>query len=105
MTRRTYKERAAYFIAKVSERRRKIKEMAVDSKGGKYSICGYNKYIGALEFHHIDPNKKDFGLGMSGMTRSWERVQKELAKCLLVCANCHREIHGGRVKVAKLDKN
>jgi hypothetical protein len=36
--------------------------MAVVYKGGKCQCCGYNKYIGALEFHHVDPEQKDFGV-------------------------------------------
>ena len=75
------------------KRRDKVKELAVEYKGGKCEICGYNKCIQALEFHHKDPAQKDFGIGAKGYTRSWEKIQKELDKCIMVCANCHREIH------------
>jgi hypothetical protein len=92
---RTYKDRADYFKMAVSRRRKKLKALAVELKGGKCSICGYSKYIGALEFHHIDEKRKNFGLSMNGITRSWEKTKLELDKCLLVCSNCHREIHGG----------
>jgi predicted HNH restriction endonuclease len=102
---RKYRERAAYFIQKVTERRRKLKEMAVDYKGGKCMVCGYKRCPAALDFHHIDPTKKDFSLSVRGLTRSWERIQSEVDKCLLVCANCHREIHAGLIKVAELGKN
>lgn len=95
---RTYKDRAEYFKKAVSKRRKKIKQMAVERKGGKCQLCGYSKYIGALEFHHIDPDTKEFGLGLDGMTRSWDRVKNETDKCVLVCSNCHREIHAGIVK-------
>ena len=47
----------------------------------------------ALEFHHINPKGKDFGIGANGYTKSWEKVKKELDKCVLVCSNCYREIH------------
>ncbi len=80
-------------VDSVKKRRLKIKEMSIAYLGGKCSICGYNKYIGALEFHHKDPNQKDFGIGEKGYTRSWEKIKIELDKCILVCANCHREIH------------
>ena len=70
-----------------------IKVKAVEYKGGCCEKCGYNKYVGALEFHHLDPTQKDFAIGSKGYTRSWEKVKKELDKCILVCANCHREIH------------
>ena len=77
----------------VQKRRDKVKIMAIEYKGGKCSICNYNKCVGALEFHHIDTNEKEFGIGSKGYTRSWKSVKLELDKCVLVCANCHREIH------------
>ena len=49
----------------------------------------------ALEFHHTDSDGKDFGISAKGYTRSWEEVRKELDKCILLCANCHREVHEG----------
>lgn len=72
--------------------RRSMKKQAVKIKGGKCQICGYNKCIDALVFHHTDPLVKEFGLS-NGETRSWEKYLKELEKCILVCANCHAEIH------------
>ncbi len=92
---RTYKDRAKYLIKAVKKRRKKLKAMAIEYKGGKCQFCGYLKYQGALEFHHLDPSKKDFGLGTRGLTRSWKRIKKEADKCVLVCSNCHKEIHGG----------
>lgn len=78
---------------KVNRRRRKLKVMAVEYKGGKCEKCGYNRCIGALEFHHIDPTQKDFAISTTGSTRAWSKIQTELDKCILVCSNCHREIH------------
>lgn len=69
--------------------------MSVAYKGGKCQVCGYDKYIGALEFHHVDPEGKDFGISSKGYTHSWDKVKEEIQKCVLVCANCHREIHAG----------
>lgn len=100
---RSYSDRAEYMKQAVSKRRRKIKELAVEYMGGSCLVCGYSKYIGALEFHHIDPGKKEFGLGMSGLTRSWEKTRKELDKCVIICSNCHREIHGGLIDLAKFN--
>ena len=77
----------------VQKRRDNLKIMAIEYKGGKCEICGYDKCYDALEFHHLDPNKKDFGISHKGYTRSWVSVKNELDKCILVCANCHREIH------------
>lgn len=83
--------------SKASERARIHKQKAVDYKGGKCEKCGYDKYIGALDFHHLDPKEKDFQIGRS-MTYNFEEVIKpELDKCILVCANCHREIEAKHV--------
>lgn len=78
---------------KVSERRRKLKEMAVAYKGGKCEICGYNKCLGAMDFHHLDPDKKDFSISRAGHIRSWAITKIEIDKCILLCRNCHSETH------------
>lgn len=80
-------------VIAVQKRRKKIKELAIEYKGGCCEKCGYNKYNEVLEFHHLDPTKKDFGIASDGHCKSWEKVKKELDKCIMVCANCHREIH------------
>lgn len=89
----TPEERKIKNVIAVKKRRQKLKLMAIEYKGGKCSKCGYNKCIGALEFHHLDPSKKDFGISNGGITRSWEIIKEELDKCALVCSNCHSEIH------------
>jgi len=93
ISKQTPEERRAKNVIYVQRRREKIKSLSVEYKGGKCEICGYNKCIDALEFHHINPEEKDFGIASKGYVRSWEKVKKELDKCMLVCANCHREIH------------
>lgn len=90
---RTYRERAENIKRAVIKRRKKIREMAVAYLGGKCSHCGYDKCIGALDIHHLDPNEKEFSISVDGNTRSLERVKREIDKCVLVCANCHRETH------------
>jgi hypothetical protein len=85
----------------VQKRREKIKIMAIEYKGGKCCICGYKKYPGALEFHHTN-NDKEFSISRYGHSRSWNRVKNEIDKCVLLCSNCHKEIHGD---VIKLDFN
>ena len=71
--------------------RKRTKLKLIEYKGGKCEICGYNKCIAALEFHHLDPNEKDFTI--SGSSKSFEHLKEEVDKCILVCANCHRELH------------
>ncbi len=92
---RTYTNRAEYMKKAVDKRRKLIRKMSVEYKGNKCVICGYNKCDRALEFHHLNPNEKDFGISAKGYTRSWEKVKNELDKCMMLCANCHREIHEG----------
>jgi len=92
---RKYADRRDELIEAVAKRRRKIKMLSIEYKGGRCQVCGYSKYPGALDLHHVNPSEKEFGIGHKGYTRSWEKVQKELDKCILVCANCHREIEGG----------
>jgi 5-methylcytosine-specific restriction endonuclease McrA len=70
-----------------------MKEKAIAYKGGKCCRCGYSKCTSALEFHHLDPAEKDFAISGRGCTISWKKLEKELEKTILVCANCHREIH------------
>ena len=72
--------------------RKRLKEKLVAYKGGKCEVCGYDKCITALEFHHLDPTEKEFGIGGKNVL-SFEKCKKEVDKCILVCANCHREIH------------
>ena len=72
--------------------RRSIKLQAIKLLGGKCKICGYNRCVDALEFHHENPNDKEFKLG-SGNTMSWNQYKNEALKCMLVCSNCHKEIH------------
>jgi len=94
----TDKERKASAVKAVTKRRRKIKEMAIEYKGGKCCKCSYNRCNDVLEFHHLDPSKKDFNISQRGHSRSWVRVKKELDKCIMVCSNCHREIHAGLIE-------
>lgn len=74
-------------------RRKLIKQKAVEYLGGKCSNCGYNKCLDALDFHHIDPSLKSFSVARDKHTMSWEKLTTELDKCVILCANCHREIH------------
>ena len=85
----------------VIRRRKNVKIKAVEYKGNSCEICGYDRCVDALHFHHLDPNKKDFGIAAGGFTRSWEKIRTEIDKCIMVCANCHSEIHAGIVQLEK----
>ena len=84
----------------VARRRRRLKEILVSEAGGCCSLCGYDRYVGALQFHHRESSEKLFGMGERGLTRSLAAVRAEAAKCILLCANCHAEVEGGLVNAA-----
>jgi IS30 family transposase len=77
--------------------RKRTKSKLVEYKGGKCQICDYNKSLNALHFHHLDPKEKDFSI--SGKSLSFDRLKIEVDKCILVCSNCHCEIHEGILKI------
>lgn len=79
----------------VNKRRKDLKLMSVEYKGGKCSCCGFVGHPTVFDFHHLDPAKKDFAISRKGYTRSWNVVKEELDKCVMLCANCHREVHAG----------
>jgi len=71
---------------------RRTKLKLIEYKGGKCERCGYCKKCSrAYHFHHTDPSQKDFSV--SQKTWSFERLKLEVDKCLLVCSNCHAELH------------
>lgn len=92
---RPYSQRAESIKRAVVKRRQRVKELSVEYLGDKCQVCGYSKCPQALDVHHRDPSKKNFGIAAKGYTRSWEAIKKELDLCVLICANCHREIHAG----------
>lgn len=96
---RKYADRAEYLKLAVVKRRRTVRQKLVKYKGGECSLCGYSKCVDALDLHHVDPKTKEFGISSGGLTRAWSKVVAEADKCILVCANCHREIHAGIIKV------
>jgi hypothetical protein len=80
----------------VKEWRRRCRQRIADAFGGKCAICGYRKCLRALECHHLDPAKKEFTFGrMITRACNWGRVVAELRKCVMLCSNCHKEVHAG----------
>lgn len=78
---------------RVVRRRQDLKRLAVDHLGGRCQLCGYDRCLAALQFHHLEPGHKDFQV--AEYSRSWEKVREEAEKCALLCANCHAEVHAG----------
>jgi transposase len=86
-------------VETVVRRRRKVKETLVAEAGGRCVLCGYDRYVGALAFHHINPADKRLSLGGGGVTLAIEVLRDEARKCILLCSNCHAEVEGGVVAV------
>jgi hypothetical protein len=79
----------------VSEWRRRTKRVLVEEAGGHCLLCGYDRCVAALQFHHLDPAMKRFALSRQGVTRSRAEARAEARKCVLLCANCHAEVEAG----------
>ena len=78
------------------ERKKKLIEIA----GGECCDCGYKKNISALEFHHLNPEQKSFGVDLRKCSNlHWDKLVNEVMKCVLICANCHRERHNPELKL------
>ena len=88
---------------KVMRNQKRKKQYAIDLFGGKCCICGYDKCIEALEFHHLDKSTKEEKPSKAILSWSFDRAKKELDKCILVCANCHREIHAAEKEKKPFD--
>lgn len=82
-------------VEAVSKRRRSVKRILVEEAGGRCALCGYDRCIQALHFHHLDASSKAFQLSFNGHSRSLDRSRAEARKCALLCANCHAEVEAG----------
>jgi hypothetical protein len=83
-------------------RRKECMERAIAYLGGRCSVCGYSRCMRALEFHHRNPGEKSFGISSNVSNRTWEKLVEELDKCILLCANCHREEQDGLLELGSL---
>lgn len=79
----------------------RTKNKIIDAFDGKCGLCGYSKCINALELHHVNPEEKEFSISDIGKKniRAWNVIAQELEKCVLLCANCHREVHADMVNI------
>lgn len=83
----------------VARRRRKVKAMLVAEAGGACCICGYNRTMRALHFHHLDPSQKRHEINAKGVAIALAKLRVEAHKCVLLCSNCHAEVEAGLVSV------
>ena len=95
---RLHAECKACFIKRKQESYYDKKKFVQSLVGTSCTVCGYDRTWNALELHHKDPNEKEFGVSrMWGMSE--KKIEKEVAKCVLLCSNCHREVHAGLLTV------
>jgi len=89
----------------VKKWRKATKSRLLNGMGGKCFACGYNKCETALDFHHINPSEKDFALGAARASiKNWLSLVEEVEKCVILCANCHREHHEGILNIVFLPR-
>jgi transposase-like protein/DNA-directed RNA polymerase subunit RPC12/RpoP len=90
--------------ANVARRRRRVKEILLAEAGGACRLCGYDRFPGALQFHHVERAEKRFQIAARGVTRSLVEAREEARKCVLLCANCHAEVEGGLRRLPKASR-
>lgn len=78
--------------------RQNARRKLVAGYGNECGSCGYNRCVSALEMRHINTKEKDFSFGGS-QSIAWAKLVKEAKKCVLLCSNCHREVHAGFLTV------
>lgn len=86
---------------RTNARRKDKRNQCIKYAGGKCKNCGYNACLDALDFHHIDPLEKSFELS-SHWNKKFATLKVEIDKCLLLCSNCHREVHAGFLDISHL---
>jgi hypothetical protein len=77
----------------ISERRKQLRIKYIQKLGGKCIKCGYNKYYGSLHFHHKNPEDKLYTLSEKHFNLSIKKIELEVEKCIVLCSNCHGEVH------------
>lgn len=80
------------------QRQWKFKKACLEYKGARCTRCGYSRCISALDFHHLDAGAKEFTISRLRFYTFSDKVKAELDKCIVLCANCHREEHAGNIE-------
>jgi transposase len=83
----------------VARRRRKVKTILVGEAGGACCICGYDRNMRALHFHHVEPSRKRHEINAKGVAIALEKLRAEAHKCVLLCSNCHAEVEDGMASI------
>jgi hypothetical protein len=86
-------------VSPVQSWRKRRKQEFVDYLGGECKVCGYDRCIEALEFHHVDPDTKSCSITSAlAHPKKHGVIKEEVDKCVLLCGNCHQEYHAGMIK-------
>lgn len=86
-------------VENVTKKRQRNKLELIQQFGGKCEICGYDKCAYALHFHHLEPERKEFGISHAGHSRKYDFLLEEAKKCQLLCANCHAEMEAKKLNL------
>ena len=84
------------YKAQLIRERREVKMWIIELMGGKCAHCGIVDIPEIYDLHHLDPSKKEIGIARivrKSSSDGTKRLLRELAKCILLCANCHRKVH------------
>lgn len=90
------------FNIRMRSKYEKYKDLMIKLKGGMCCVCGYNKCIAALEFHHLESEDKDFNVSKA-YSYSESKLLSEVEKCQLLCSNCHREVHYNQTRSSAVE--
>ena len=86
------------------QRRNRLRQRLVEMRGRKCALCGESFEVHQFDFHHVIPETKSFPLTSTYMTsKSWKTILEEANKCIMVCANCHRDIHFSKERNGSTD--
>lgn len=103
MFRKNEKGKYCWVCTNKKNREDKLKKLQ-EYTGDSCWFCNYNRCWAALEFHHVYPESKLFGLTKREMQFTWGRIFEEAQKCVLACSCCHREIHENLISLEEVER-
>lgn len=86
-----------YKARNLARRNANVERLVAYKNNKSCLVCGEAENC-CLDFHHLDPSQKDFAIGPN-LTKKWDRIEAELAKCVVLCSNCHRKVHAGVIEL------
>ena len=99
--RERYARKKEQYLA-ATKRKQRDRKAQVDAMRGPCVVCGWFEYPEAIDFHHIDPSTKEGNVGTMTASAGMDKIRAEVAKCVCLCANCHRGVHAGKVSLPNM---